>query len=166
MLRFLGSAALGAVCVMYGFGRAAQLLRRRDFLRGFCGALSVIETEISFGRRTLSEIFPGLDSTELCGLFTGCASELDALGIRRAWQIAAEAAAQTAGLTADERDVIFSLGSELGRSDVEGQKNILKRTEAFVSAQLDKAEDEYKRMGRVYRSCGLLAGALILLIFL
>ena len=166
MLRFIGSLALGAVCVMYGSERAAQLMRHRDFLRRFCGALSVIETEISFGRRALGDIFSELDSPELYGLFTDCADALEKSGIRNAWHSAASSAAKMAGLAADEQAELISLGTELGRSDVEGQKNILRRAAAYASARLEAAEDEYRRMGRVYRSCGLLVGALLILILI
>lgn len=166
MLRLIGSMALGTVCAMYGFGRAAALMRRRDFLRSFLSALSVIETEICFGRRTLGEIFSGLDSPELCGLFTDCTAGLEASGIKYAWQSAAASAAAVVGLNADEKSIITSLGAELGRTAAEGQKKVLGRAAAYISSQLEMAEDEYRRMGRVYRSCGVLAGAMCVLIFI
>ena len=157
---------IGIVCAAYGFGRAAALKRRCDFLREFMNSLSVMETEISFGRATLGEIFIKIDAPELLGLYTDCAQNISGHGIRRAWQFAAEHAADAASLDKAEREAIYSFGSELGKSDIEGHKKAIARVAGLISGYAAAAEDEYRRMGRVWRSSGILAGALCMLIFI
>lgn len=166
MLRQTGSLMLAAACAMYGAELAAALRRRRDFMREFVTSLSVIETEIIFCARPLGEIFKKLDNKKLYGLFTECAAEIDKCGIKAAWEAAARQAAQCADLPKSCVDTLMQIGSELGRSDKEGQKKAIKRTAALADAAAAEADEEYKRMGRVYRGCGLLAGALCIIAFI
>ena len=164
MIRLIGSVMIGVVCAAYGFDRAAALKRRRDFLREFLNSLAVIEAEISFGRATLGEIFKKTDAPELFGLYSDCAKNLSELGIKKAWQLSAEHTADAASLYKAERDAIYSFGAELGKSDVEGHKKSTERITRLASAYAEAAEDEYRRMGRVWRSMGVLAGTLFVLI--
>lgn len=166
MLRLIGSAMIGIVCAAYGFGRAATLRRRCDFMREFLNSLAVLEAEISFGRAPLGEIFKKLDAPELFGLYSDCAKNLPEHGIKKAWQCSAEHAADAASLYKAERDAVCSFGTDLGKSDVEGHKKATERITRLISGYAAAAEDEYSRMGRVWRSMGLLAGAMCILVFM
>ena len=164
MLRFVGSVLIGAACAMYGFLSADRLKKRYVFFREFITSLSVLETEITFGKYELHRIFRRMeDKPELCGLYDICAENIKEHGIRRAWETAAEKTAAEAGVKREDIPVIRSLGAELGMSDIQGQKNAIARTMELAKKCETRAAEEYNRLGRAYRACGMLAGVFCVL---
>ncbi len=166
MLRTVGSFLIATVCAYYGFASAERLKRRCEFLTAFITSLSVLETEICFGRYSLESVFKRLDDKRLFGLYTSCCENILQSGIRKSWNDSTEQAAEQASLKASDRDAVLSLGNELGMSDVEGQKKAIARAAGLATLCEESARDEYSRLGRVYRSCGLLLGAFVLLMFI
>lgn len=166
MLKLTGSLMIAAVCVMYGFSSADRLRRRRDFLTSFLTSLSVLETEISFKRHALAEIFERLDDKALLGLYEHCRKGIERDGIRSAWSDAANAASDAAGLKPSEREAVLSLGTELGMSDISGQRAAIGRTRELTAALAGAAADDYKRLGRAYRGCGISAGIFFVLMLI
>ena len=164
MLKLTGAVLIGAACAMYGFSAADRLKRRRDFLNAFLTSLSVLETEMIFGRYPLGVIFGRIKNKELCGLYTDC--DIDGLGIRAAWEKSAEAAADSAGLKENELMAILSLGAELGMTDIEGQKKSIARTRELAATYAAEAADDHKRLGSAYRGCGIAAGIFFVLMLI
>lgn len=167
MLRFSGALMICLCCIWAGFSAADRLRRRRDFLVRFGTSLAVLETEIEFGRRNLAAIFSGMDTDGLLyGFYSRCAGKVADMGIKRAWSEAADAVSGRAALTDGDREVIRSLGSELGMSDVMGQKRAIERTYELLSERAAEAGADCERLTRVYRGCGLLSGAFAVLMLM
>ncbi len=166
MGRFFGSLLIAVVCAYYGFAAADRLKKRKDFLTSFLNSLSFLETEICFGNYDLKSVFKRLDDKKLCGIYADCAERITDLGIRRAWK---ESVGKTSGavyLKTGDADALLSLTAELGMSDAEGQKKMIARTSQLISQCSDDAYEEYARLGRVYRSCGVLTGVFVVIMFL
>lgn len=163
MLKPIGAVMIGFSCAYLGFAAAARLRRRMDFLNAFLSALSAAETEITLGNRELGEIFSELAAdASVGGLFGGCAGKLAERGIRRAWREAVEETAEDGFLTREDISAVLSLGNELGMSDVRGQQKAIARTSELVRTGAAAAAEEYARLGRVYRGCGVLAGLFVI----
>ena len=64
-------------------------------------------------------------------------------------------------LTEDERKILEELGSVLGTSDTEGQIAALAALEQRAGQLMQKYSDIYSKKGRLYRSVGVLAGAMV-----
>lgn len=153
--------------VWLGFAAADRLRRRRDFLVAFGTTLVVLETEIEFGRYELKRIFSRMcDNKNVYGFYDICSEKIEEKGIKKAWNDAVETVADTAYLTDMDKDALLALGKELGMSDVSGQKKAIERCAALLSQGAENASGEYYRLARVYRSCGVLAGAFIVLMFI
>lgn len=164
MFRLTGALMIAGVCAVYGFSAADRLKRRYLFLREFITSLSVIETEIVFGKYELERIFRGMeDKNALCGIYRVCADRIRGRGIKAAWDEAADKAADKAALRPEDINAVKTLGAELGMSDIGGQKNAIGRTRELSAGCAAAAEDEYRRMGRAYRICGALAGVFCIL---
>lgn len=163
MNKFIGAFMVAIVCTYFGFSQSDRLKKRKDFLAAFLNALSFLETEICFGRYDLKSIFKRIDDKKLFGLYTDCAEYISKLGIKKAWKNSVNSV--SGYLKPSDADAVLSLAAELGMSDVEGQKNAIKRTSQLITQCADNAEEEYARLGRVYRSCGVLAGIFVMIIF-
>lgn len=164
MLRMAGAMITGGVCAYYGFAAADRLVRRRRFLNEMLTALSVLETEISFGHNELGLIFARLDKNKaLCGFFGCCRSGMADKGIKRAWEDALEDVTDRVCLKNDDVSALLSLGTEIGMSDIRGQSRTIKRASELLRACCADADESSARLGRVYRSCGVLTGIFIVL---
>lgn len=159
---------IGAVCAYAGFVKADRLKRRRDFLVSFTASLTALETEIVFGMAELKSIFRRMaqraDSRAMCGIYSECAERMDDAGIRSAWETAAREAGERAALLPEEISALMLPGGELGMSDAEGQKNALRCAGKTLQLCRDNAVEEYDRLARVYRYCGVLAGAFVVIV--
>lgn len=61
-------------------------------------------------------------------------------------------------LGSDEKELMFSFGNMLGKSDTGGQISSIKIYKKRLEFLLEKFRNEYERKGRMYRSAGLLLG--------
>lgn len=167
MLKLLGGLMICTVCSYCGFYMSDRLKRRRDFLLGMENALSFIKTEIEFGRYDLKHIFLKIDnSPQLCGFFGICTDRIEELGIKKAWSEAADKTGDVANLKVEDKNVLRELSRELGMSDVEGQKKAINRTADHIKECRKNAEEEYARLSKTYKGCGVLLGVFFLIILI
>lgn len=167
MIKATGAAMVCAVCIWAGFSAADRLKRRRDFLGIFLTSLSVLETEIMFGKYELKRIFSCMSGDErMYGMYSLCAGLIGERGIKRAWEEATESVADTASLTDDDIEAICALGSELGMSDTDGQRRAIERTVEIIKAHSQEAAERCARLSRVYRGCGVLVGIFAVLMLI
>ncbi len=167
MLRLLGGLMICIVSSYCGFFMADRLKKRRDFLRGMENALSFIQTEIEFGKYELRYIFKRIeDSPSLCGFFKCCTDAMKDNGIKSAWKKAVEKIADDANLKEEDKTALEELSKELGMSDVCGQKKAIERTVALINGYGKHAEEEYLRLSKTYKGCGVLLGVFFLIILI
>lgn len=167
MIRLMGALLICAVCIWVGFSSADRLRRRRDFLESFVTSLSVLETEIVFGKYELEDIFGRMSADErLYGMYKLCAGQIGEYGIKRAWNDAVSAVADAASLTDNDIDTVCALGPELGMSDINGQIRAIERTSELASKNAAEAGERCARLTRVYRGCGVLSGAFAVLMLM
>lgn len=166
MGKFIGSLLIAVVCVYYGFSAADRLRKRKFFLTAFLNSLSFLETEIVLGRYDLKSVFKRINDKKLFGLYTECAECISDKGIKEAWRESVEKIHSAAALKNNDCDAVISLAAELGMSDVEGQKKAIARTTQLAARCFEEADEEYTRLGRVYRSCAVLTGIFAIIIFI
>lgn len=166
MLKLFGSLMIGAVCAWYGFVLSDKLKKRMDFLDAFITSLTALETEISFGKYELRTIFKKLDNERLFGFYKRCAEHIRETGIHDAWERAAADTAGAAYLRENDINAISVLGSELGKTDIEGQRKNISRVRELLNICAENAREEYGRLSKVYRSCGVLAGVFVVIVLI
>ena len=165
MIRHFGGVLIFIVSTYYGFYFSNRLKKRRDFLRAISGALSFIATEMEFTHRTLESIFRRVETRPaLCDFFSHCIRQMEEDGIRKAWQESVFICADEAGLKSEDKESLIQLGSQIGMSDIEGQKTSIRRTIAHMDEYAKSADEEYVRLSKPYRSCGILLGVFFLII--
>lgn len=167
MLRLFGGILIFTVSSYIGFHMADRLRKRVSFLRAMSDALAFISAEIEFGHYSLDSIFRRIDSSNaLCGFFDYCKNHIHKDGIREAWNNSVEYISDKVFVTDDDIDAVAMLGGELGMTDIKGQKNAISRTILHIDKNAKSAEAEYARLGKTYRSCGMLMGVFFLIIFI
>lgn len=163
MIRLFGGMLVFCVFAYSGFYLSGRLKARRDFLRAMSGALSFIATEIEYSHYDLINIFRRADSSpRLNGFFTRCADGIEQYGIRKIWDKEVGECVDS-GLLKDT-EVLRELGRQLGMSDIEGQKKAIGRVVLSLDEDTKRADEEYLRLSKPYKSCGILLGVFFLII--
>ena len=107
-------------------------------------------------------------SRGILNLFAHCRDHLWELGEKSFGQLWREALDGEPDLLLDEREsqILLELGEVLGRYDVEGQSGALRNSVLELERCLAGAEEEQRRLGRVYTTLGLGSGAMLVILLL
>ena len=165
-MRWLGAALLAAGCAWLGVGRARQLRARAALLRGVAGALEAMRRELSLRYTAVPELLEGLSRSlppPANGVFRRFRGALEGgARLEEAWGQALEGAPCSPG----DRRLLLPLGRVLGRYDAPGQAESLACLEREVRAQLERAEEEGQRLGKVYAALGAAGGMFLAILLL
>ena len=171
MLKLVGALLLTAGASALGLCAAGQLCDRVKALRSLAGGLEILGRELSFRRTAMPELMER--TARQAGeparyLFVRCRDRLGQLGERSFGQIWAEALEGEPELLLGEteRSVLLELGEVLGRYDADDQIAALNRAERALGDCLARAEEEKRRLGRVYTALGVGSGAMLAILLM
>lgn len=170
MLKLIGAVLILFAGAMFGFYQASQLSRRPKQIRHIIQALGRLETEIVYGLTPLASAF-GKMAAQLpepaAGLFRKAGEGLAASTDRSAaeiWQEAAEEQWKYTAMKSGEKQIVMQLGNSLGRSDREDQIKHLRLAASQLQAEETHALEEQKRYESMWKSLGVLMGALVVIL--
>lgn len=171
MLRLGGSLLLMIGAAGLGLAAAAQLQERVRGLRALVAALEQMERELAFRLTSMPELMERLAreaDPPAAYLFSYCRDHLDELEERGFWELWRDALEDDAELilAEAERRTMDTLGRVLGRYDAESQREALRQAVETLSHCLREAEEERRRLGRVYTALGVGAGAMLVILLI
>ena len=138
--------------------RVAELSDARDVLR-------MLRTEISYMKDPLPVIFERIgnsrDSTA-SAILKDCSSFMkNNRDMESSWYSAMESATESSCLTDTDKAILSDLGTQLGRSNTNGQADLLKMTDEKLLLQLEEAEHHKRSKGKMYAGLGFSIGIVI-----
>ncbi len=169
MMKMIGILLVLFAGTMIGFQQASRYTARTVQLRELVQALHRLETEIGYGHTPLPEALARAAGT-LTGpigeLFRAAAAGLDGsdLSFQESWEIAVAKGWTATALRSGERTAVLQLGGVLGISDKEDQLKHLRLAALQIQAEEQTARDEQVRFGKMWRSIGFLAAALVVIL--
>lgn len=161
MTRLLMGVAALLVGTAAGFYLSLKLKRRTAELDQLERLIDTLMVKIRFSHTQTvrlieelaeSEAYPNLDFLELT--LERCSQGEE---FPLAWKKAVSES--NTAINDEEKELALSIGTFLGKSDVEGQLALLAAQKQAVSARLKLARDEYQRKAPMYRSVSALVGA-------
>lgn len=169
MVKWIGIILLFAACCYFGESSGRKLFRRRNFLGEVTVFAGTIKSKIRF---TGEEIFPAVRESAaqqaLMGRYFGSfplAEDCEKC-FEEAWNASAEEAAAGCSLTVDDLHLLYGFGKGLGVTDTEGQIEHISMYEEFFRQSYQSAKEDARVKGRLYRICGVCAGAALALLLL
>ena len=157
MLRIIGAGMIIFAGSMIGFLKSDALKKRIDCLGKLISGFNLLETDISYGKTDLSKALFAIGENHKIEMFSAIAKNLQKDGIKVA----------TVGALADEKYLlerdkapIRALADNLGMTDSKTQAGAIKVAVKGLSEGEKQAREEYAKLGRLYRSCGVLGGIL------
>jgi stage III sporulation protein AB len=170
VIKLLGALLVVFACAMLGFAQARRLRERPLQIRRFIIILQQLETEITYGFTPLPEALAKLarQTTEPISSFLNeVARRLQAaerLTVRQVWDLSLNDFWPSTAMKEAERETIHQLGNTLGTTDREDQlKHLRLAANQLVGREADAMEDQ-RRYEKMWRSLGVLGGALIVVI--
>lgn len=158
------------VCALSGFSIARLYVRRTEELRQLRGALSFLETEITYGTTPLHEALRQIGEREAgpVGLFFSRVAERlckkDGTSAFDCWQNVLFRMKTELSLLERDRHIMLRLGQKLGLSDKGDQLHHLRLAQANLEIEEAQAMKEQEKYEKMCRSLGVLVGALLVIL--
>lgn len=164
MVKLIGIAVILTVSALIGNHCAETLAKRISILKSVEYMLEEMELLIRFRAANVYEIMDSLqNSPQLDNLdFIKYAAEHSSenMPFDHLWEKSI-AEYNESCLKAEDTALIESIGKDIGKSDLEGQISIIKLKKNELSALISCSEKEYTGKAGMYRSIGILGGALV-----
>lgn len=170
MIRFLGAALLMAGCGGLGLSAVNRLDSRVRDLRELSTGLEILQQELSWRLSPLPEALDaaaGGTHGSAARFFSYCAQgsrRLAGTPFRTLWSRGLEECPLR--LSRSDRALLEQLSPILGRYDGESQRQAVENVLTGLSRQQAQAEDDRRRLGRVYGVMGLTAGVFLTLVLI
>ena len=169
-MKLFGSMLLLAGCSGAGIILVKRLENRAKILQSMISVLEIMEREMGFRLSTLDEIIDaarrdvsGPVKEFLCRCLTVLNEKCDVL-FSEIWSQALNECLPMLNWT--DRESMLALGAVLGRYDAESQKQMIEHVRMRLEESLAEAKKECRSHGKVYRTVGATAGALLVILLL
>ncbi|QAY68405.1 stage III sporulation protein SpoIIIAB [Paenibacillus protaetiae] len=172
MIKLLGAMLVLAAGTLIGFLMAGKYAARPRELRQMAYALKRLETEIGYGRTPLPIALLRTGeaaSPPVSDIFKAAAEELrreDGPTFQESWTAAVNRVWAYTAMRSVEQGIVLRLGSALGISDKDDQLKHLKLALVQLKAEEDEARDEQARYEKMWKSLGVLAAALVVIVMI
>ncbi len=170
LLKILGGIMIISAGGLIGILYSGRLYARHRELNNLRRHMQMLETEIIYGATPLPAAMAniagrteGLASSFFL-LVAKCLSERSFYSFKDAWVYSVDSIFHGTPLDWADVELIKGLGNILGGSDREDQKKHFELFYMQLRHQEDKALEELKRSGRMYRSLGFLLGIAVFVV--
>ncbi|TCS96395.1 stage III sporulation protein SpoIIIAB [Hazenella coriacea] len=170
--KIIGSILVVVACSAIGFQMSKRLADRPRQIRQLRSSLTLLETEIGYGTRHLSEACTSIAQREqgiISHLFKEWGhrlSQMDGSSTYECFQEVIEQCWKITAMGKAEKSILLSLCQTLGMSDRENQLHHLHLTKTNLEVEEDLARDEQARYEKMYKSMGLLTGILLAILLI
>lgn len=170
MLNVLGALMILFASTMIGFHQSMQLSRRPKQIREMIQSLQRLETEIIYGFTPLSEALQSAGkpfSAPVAAIYIKAANGLDSpegWTAEESWKQSVESGWRQTAMKSEEREVISQLGCSLGISDRDDQQKHIRLAISHLQAEEQNASEDQKKYARMWKSLGMLGGALLVIL--
>ena len=170
MIRLLGAALLMAGCCGLGLSAVNRLDGRVQDLRELSAGLEILQRELGWRLAPLPKALEAAAAGtqgRAAQFLTFCAQESKQLAgapFRALWSRGLEQCPMR--LSREDRVLLEQLGPVLGRYDGDSQRQAVENVLSGLSRRQIQAEDDRRRLGRVYGILGLTAGLFLTLMLI
>lgn len=160
MVRFIGVFLIFSACCAAGMSISIGMKKKLERLNLFRRMTDEIATLIRYRSYTVREILVRLKENRS---YSGLAFMQNAdYGYKgsSAGEIWIESIDMDSELSGEEKKLLSQLGAQLGATDTEGQLSVISVFNNELEEMIKKQSEKYAVKGKLYRSMGILAGAM------
>lgn len=170
MIKLLGAILILMTTTWLGFQKARKYADRPKQIRQLRSALSLLKTEIGYGARPLvaaCEQIGSRVSSPISHIFVTCRYNLEHMDGSSTFDCFKQAVDKEWSKTAlsdAEKEIMLNFGRTLGASDREDQLQHLALAESNLKIEETKAREEQVQNEKMFKTIGILCGALIVIL--
>jgi stage III sporulation protein AB len=170
ILKIIISAGIVGLSTYLGILKAKRLKDREYILREMITFLGLVENEIRYMLSILPNAYEA-SRQKLCTALKPAIGQIvvDMLvsdNYEMVNQSIVNNISKIDGLTEYDKNVIISAFKNLGRSDVDGQINIIENSINILDNQVKEANDLKLKGSKLYRTIGLISGMMLAVVFI
>lgn len=161
MIKFIGILCIFAASSASGLAMSDRIKCTRNRFEKERKMLEEISVMIRFSSLTLREIADELNRSDTyseIGFVRLLVSKAEQTCFPKAWK---ESVLGDRNLTESERKLFLELGESLGTTDAEGQLSTIDIYKARLDDMIEQESEKYRVKGKMYRSLGIMFGAMI-----
>lgn len=165
MIKLLGAILIFFACFSAAKSKAEEKIRAHKALVSLSDCLKRAAEEISFSLSTLPKITENLSRAENDVFFRSVLKNIknSAVTMAEAWKNAAEENKKILGGEAAETLKILSCS--IGRFSAETETQNIMKAKEQIDAVCEKKEEELKKTVKLIKSMGVIAAALLIILF-
>lgn len=153
-----------------GFLKSKKLYNREYILRDFVSFLGLVKNEITY----MLSILPNAYESSRQKLSTNLKDSIGAIAVDMLNINSSEAInysivnniSSIEGLTEYDKNVMISTFKNLGRSDIDGQKNIIDNAINITENQISEANEIKLKNSKMYKTLGIVSGLILVIVFI
>lgn len=153
-----------------GFLKSKKLYNREYILRDFVSFLGLVKNEITY----MLSILPNAYESSRQKLSTNLKDSIGAIAVDMLNINSSEAInysivnniSSIEGLTEYDKNVMISTFKNLGRSDIDGQKNIIDNAINITENQISEANEIKLKNAKMYKTLGIVSGLILVIVFI
>lgn len=170
MLKILGCILVFAGSTCIGMLKASSYKERRVELENTLELLRLLQMEITYKKDSLQKSFMKTAALKECWfsqLLRDCCEELsENHTLENAWNRSIQNNLLNCPLYHNDLVIINDLSMGIGKSDIKGQSKVFEPTLIRLETACMEAKEQEQRQGKMYRSLGISAGILIVILFI
>lgn len=169
MWKLVGAVLVAAGSGWLGLSAASGLTSRLRAVQAMMAGLELLERELWEHGTALPELLAALARRcppPAAVFFQRCAqgcARLDRVPFGESWR---QAVAELELLSPEGRAALLPLGEVLGRYEADSQRQALEHAWQALEREELRAQEERRRLGRVYQTLGLSGGAFLVILLL
>lgn len=159
MLRLIGVFLIFSACCSAGMFVSSSMKSKLDRLRLYRNMTDEIAAFIRYQSLTVREVMKKLSLNKAYSELIFIHADYGDKS-RPAFEIWNESLKMDRTIGSDERKLLSQLGEQLGTTDTEGQLSVIAVVNVRLEEMIKKQTEKYAEKGKLYRSIGILAGAM------
>ena len=134
--------------------RAAALIHFRDMMLSLAREIAYRKDPVSLSLARIKNQTAGLASDFIAEIISD-----EITDFKMNWELAADNIYGDGILTEQDIEILKEAGAELGASGIAQQQSMIEMITAKLDMQIQKADEEYRTKGRMYKALGGFCGA-------
>lgn len=168
-LRFLFLILILSCSTSIGFLLSKKYSDRLNELVTIDKLMQIMKNKIKFTRKPLIDILREISNIKendyISELFLDISKNLDKKTVIDAWNESIEEKKTYLNLNSEDINLIKSLSSILGKTDIDGQMSGINQFSTLLKVQIMEAEREKNKNAKMYKSLGTIVGlALVIML--
>ena len=168
LIRCIILMSIIACSTSIGFLLSKRYTDRLNELTDLCVLINILQNKIKFMQLPLKEIFEQIGNislkTNLKNIFLKCSLTLKNMKLEDSWKEAIKQERAFLNLKNEDVEILNTLGSTLGKSDIDGQMNEINEFKERLNNQIKQAEEEKKKNSKMYKTLGTIGGLVIVIL--